>query len=199
MRILKLALLLAAVFLLPACERAVPPAADPDPAGDAAPQLTGFAYRHESGSGRLRLTGVAAVHAADGETTVARPDAVIETGGGQAVHIRTAADGQAELALGAGGGLTEIILRRGVELELHNRVTGQVEMTARAEKMHYFQEREEIIMTGDPVVNQGRNEFRGGTIRYLLSANRIFIEDGASGLLRDTGQLRRPEEPAAAQ
>ncbi len=136
------------------------------------------------------VTGLAASLDRRQGADVVSPAATITTGHGRVITMETAADGTAEILFSQEAGvISTIVLRRRVKITRREESTGRVEFTSLSEKAVYDHRQQEITLTGNPVVYQGKNEFRGETIRYLVAEETIFIERSVSGVIFD-----EPEE-----
>ena len=158
------------------------PAVHSQTAGVGCEEVTGFNYeKFESGS-KLVVTGEAATISPDKNTTVKAPAARIETAEGKIILVNTGAGGTAEIILDPKNGqLRTMVLKGGVIITRKDKKSGQIEFTTESEQANYQYANQEILLTGNPVVHQGENEFRGEIIRYLLKDGKIFVEKSASG------------------
>jgi len=146
-------------------------------------EVTAFNYERSEPGLSLLVTGEAANVDSGSATEIRSPSVRLETGG-KIIKIQTAAGGTAELNLDpATGRADRIQLRKGVRISRQDSKTEQVEFVAQGEEATYDSGRQEILLTGNPVISQGNNEFRGERIRYLLRENRILIENNASGII----------------
>ena len=152
------------------------------PAGPDSEEVTGFNYEKIESGLKMVVTGEAATIVPDKNTTVKAPAARMETAGGKIIMVNTGAAGAAEIVLDPKSGqLQTMVLRGGVTIIRKDKQSGQIEFTAKSEGAVYRHAIQEMTLTGNPVVYQGENEFRGETIRYLLKDGKILVEKNASG------------------
>lgn len=152
------------------------------PAGPSSEEITGFDYEKIESGLRLVITGEAATVAPDKNTTVKAPAARMETAEGKIILVNTGTAGTAEIVLDPKSGqLQTMVLKGGVTITRKDKKSGRIEFTAESEGAIYRHASQEMTLTGNPVVHQGENEFRGETIRYLLKDGKILVEKSASG------------------
>ena len=150
--------------------------------GPGSEEITGFNYEVFEHGVKLVVTGEAAVISPDQNTTVQTPTARLETAGGKVILVSTGTGGTAEIVLDPKNGqIRTMILKGGVTIIRKDKKSGQVEFTTESEQAIYRYAIQEMTLTGNPVVHQGENEFRGETIRYLLKDGKILVERNASG------------------
>ncbi|MFH0796649.1 MAG: LptA/OstA family protein [Candidatus Omnitrophota bacterium] len=152
-------------------------------------ELSGFSYqRQEAGLG-LVLTGEAATVSDDKDTVIANPATRLETPAGKIILINTAPSGNAELVFDPKSGqLKSMILKDGVTIIRKDKKSDRVEFTAKSDQAVFDYATQEVILTGQPVLYQGSNEFRGDVIRYLLKDGKIFIDKNTSGKIYYEGK-----------
>ena len=154
----------------------------PQIAGPGSEEITGFNYEKFESGLKLVITGEAATISPDKNTTVKAPAARMETAEGKIILVNTGAAGTAEIVLDPmNGQIRTMTLKGGVTIIRKDKKSGQVEFTAESEQADYRYASQEMTLTGNPVVRQGENEFRGEIIRYLLKDGKIFVDGGASG------------------
>ena len=154
------------------------------PANMGSEEITGFNYEKIESGLKLVITGEAATISSNKNTTVKAPAAQMETAEGKIILVNTGTTGigTAELVLDPKSGqLQTMVLKGGVTITRKDKQSGQIEFTAESEQAIYRYATQEMLLTGNPVVRQGANEFRGETIRYLLKDGKILVERNASG------------------
>jgi len=155
------------------------------PTGPGREEVTGFNYEKIESGLKMAITGEAATIIPDKNTTIKVPAARMETAEGKIILVNTGAAGTAEIVLDPKSGqLQTMVLKGGVTIVRKDKKNGQVEFTAKSEEAVYRYASQEMILTGNPVVYQGENEFRGETIRYLLKDGKILVEKSASGKIQ---------------
>jgi lipopolysaccharide export system protein LptA len=174
--------LAAAALLVPLLFFSLRKTADRQTTGPVSEEVTGFSYEKFEPDSKLVVTGEAATVSPDNNTTVKAPAARIETAEGKIILVNTGAGGTAEIILDPKTGqLQTMVLKGNVIITRKDKKSGLVEFTTESRQADYQYAKQEIILTGNPVVHQGENEFRGETIRYLLKDGKILVEKSASG------------------
>lgn len=145
-------------------------------------ELSDFSYQRQEAGLILVVTGEAAVVSADRDTVIASPATRLEIPAGKIILINTAPSGNAELVFDPKTGqLKSMILKDGVTIIRKDKKSDRVEFTAKSAQAVFDYASQEVILTGQPVLYQGSNEFRGDVIRYLLKDGKIFIDKNTSG------------------
>ena len=145
-------------------------------------ELSGFSYQRQEAGLSLVVTGEAAAVSADRDTVIAGPATRLETPAGKIILINTGPCGNAELVFDPKTGqLKSMILKDGVTIIRKDKKSDRVEFTAKSAQAVFDYASQEVILTGQPVLYQGSNEFRGDVIRYLLKDGKIFIDKNTSG------------------
>ena len=167
-----------AVFTLLLSSRKMVSESDRVPASE---EVTAFNYERLEGGLRTLVSGEAATISED-SNTVKKPAARFETADNKIILVDTGPEGTAEISLDSETGrIEQMVLKGGVKITRKDRKSGQTEFTAESERADFEYAKQEIILTGKPVVRQGENEFRGEIIRYLLKDGKIYIDKYASG------------------
>ncbi len=146
-------------------------------------EVTDFHYeKMEAGLSTAVWGEAATISQETSSGTIIEPAARLETADNKIILIHTGPQGTAEINLDSEkGNIKQIILKGRVTITRKDKKSGVIEFTAEAERAEFNYSAQEMILTGNPVIRQGENEFRGEIIRYLLRDGKIFIEKGASG------------------
>lgn len=146
--------------------------------------MEGFSLSHRDKSGEWRILGKTARLSPDRKkTSITDPKLTISTEKRKVLTLQTAEDGVAEFTIDEGTNrINSLTATREVVIVQKNE-KGEIVFKSTSEKAVYDGKKGVIILSGNPIVEQGKNKFRGKIIRYFINDGKIVITGKVRGTI----------------
>ena len=141
-----------------------------------------FSFSHRDQSGEWKILGKTALLSPDQKnTSIINPKITISDKKKKVLTLQTAEDGRAEFNIDEKTKrINSLIATKGVII-IQKDNQGEIIFKSVSEKAVYNGKEKVIILSGNPVVEQGKNRFQGEIIHFFIEENKIVIEGKVKG------------------
>jgi len=141
-----------------------------------------FSLSHRDQSGEWKILGKTALLSPDQKnTSIINPKITISDKKKKVLTLQTAEDGRAEFNIDEKTKrINSLIATKGVII-IQKDNQGEIIFKSVSEKAVYNGKEKVIILSGNPVVEQGKNRFQGEIIHFFIEENKIVIEGKVKG------------------
>ena len=145
-------------------------------------KVEGFSLSHREESENWKISGKTAAISPDRKkTSVTNPKFTIGTEKRKVLTLQTAPDGVAEFTIDEGTNRISSLTATKKVVIVQRDEKGKIVFKSTSEKVVYDGKERIIILTGNPIVEQGKNKFRGEIIRYFVDDGKIVITGNVQG------------------
>ncbi len=154
---------------------------------DALPYATGekmenFSLSRSNGLEKWKISGRIARFSPNREgTSITRPKIKIKTKEGKILTLQTGKNGVAEFTINGATKKIDSLTATGKVVIIQKNEKGEALFKSTSKKMVYDGKERVIILTGDPIVQQGKNEFSGKIIRFFIDSGKIVVTGNVKG------------------
>ncbi len=143
-----------------------------------------FSLFHSDQSGEWKISGKTAHLSADRKkTSITEPEFTINSEKGKIITLQTAEDGVAEFTIDeVTKKINSLTATKNVVI-IQRDEKGELLFESTSEKMVYDGKKRVIILTGNPVVQQGKNELRGKIIHFFIDTGKIIVTGNVRGTI----------------
>ncbi len=150
-----------------------------------------FSLSHSDKSEEWRVLGKTATISPDRKkTSITNPKLTIGAGKSKVLTLQTAEDGVAEFTVDEQTKRINSLTATKEVVIVQKDEKGRIVFKSTSEKAVYEGKERVVILTGNPIVQQGKNKFRGEIIRYFVDQGKIVV----TGKVRGTTFPEEEEE-----
>ncbi|MCK4244771.1 MAG: LPS export ABC transporter periplasmic protein LptC [Candidatus Omnitrophica bacterium] len=141
-----------------------------------------FSLFRSDKSGEWRILGKTAAISPDRKkTSITDPKLTINTEKRKVLTLQTAKDGVAEFTIDEKTNRINSLTATKKVIIIQRDEKGQIVFKSTSERAVYDGKERVVILTGNPIVEQGKNKFRGEIIRYFVDDGKIVITGKVKG------------------
>ncbi len=152
-------------------------------------KVENFSFSRSDELGEWKISGkIARLSPDQRKTSITEPRFKIKTKKGKILTLQTAEEGVAEFTI-------DEVTRRINSLTATKKVViiqkdekGEILFRSTSEKMVYDGKKRVIVLTGNPVVHQDKNEVRGKIIRFFIDTGKIIVTGNVRGTIFQEGE-----------
>ncbi len=143
-----------------------------------------FSFSRSDELGEWKISGkIARISPDRKKTSITKPRFEIKTEKGKILTLQTAEDGVAEFTIDETTRRINSLTATKNVVIIQRDEKGELLFKSTSEKMVYDGKKRVIVLTGNPVVQQGKNELRGKIIRFFIDTGKIIVTGNVRGII----------------
>ena len=152
-------------------------------------KVENFSFSRSDELGEWKISGKIARLSPDRKkTSISKPRFKIKTKKGKILTLQTAEDGVAEFTIDEVTKRIDSLTATKKVVIIQKNEKGEILFRSTSEKMVYDGKKRVIVLTGNPIVHQGKNELRGKIIHFFIDTGKIIVTGNVRGTIFQEGE-----------